>query len=149
MPNPIPWSSSHHIRCYSQNSGWTATPQLQGCRPLLGSCGQHMTIMQPCATCTTLLVGHLAGGPEGPNPLFFQSISILLHANVLLIVLQCPHAYLFSILTWRQIVCAPVPCSHPHLLHPHADSCLSYRCLPDHILIANLCLQPCGSILFK
>src|SRR5882724_7213574 len=30
--------------------------------------------------------------------------------NAFLIVLQCLHMYLFSILTWRLIVCGPVPC---------------------------------------
>src|SRR5882724_7536194 len=88
-------------------------------------------------------------GPEGPNPLFLQYISVLCHANASLIALQCLHVYLFLIPTWRPIVCTPVPCSHPHLLHPHVDSCPSYRCLLDHILITSLCLRPCSSILYK
>src|SRR5882724_5445039 len=57
--------------------------------------------------------------------------------------------YLFSIPTWRLIVCAPVPCSHPCLLHPHVDSRPSYRCLPDYVPIAYLYLQPGGSIPYK
>src|SRR5882724_4325238 len=77
--------------------------------------------------------------PEGSNPLFFQSISILLCANSFLIAPQCPHAYLSSILIWRPIGCTPVPCSHPRLLQPHVDSCSSYRCLLDSILIACDC----------
>src|SRR5882724_5000291 len=78
-------------------------------------------------------------GPEGPNPLFLQSISVLWCTNALLIAPQCPHVYLFSIPTWRPFVCAPVPCSHPCLLYHHADSRPSYRCLQDHILIACAC----------
>src|SRR5882724_6342712 len=69
--------------------------------------------------------------------------------NAFLIALQCPHVYLFSILTQRPIVCAPVPCSHLRPLHPHVDSCPSYRCLPDHVPIVYLYLQPGGSILYK
>src|SRR5882724_7487064 len=88
-------------------------------------------------------------GPEGPNPLFLRSISVLWCANAFLVALQCPHAYLFSIPTRRPFVCIPVPCSHPHLLHLHADSCPSYRCPLDLILIAYLCLRPCGSISYK
>src|SRR5882724_7427014 len=84
-----------------------------------------------------------------PTLFIFQYISIILPANTSLVALQCSYAYLFSILTWRPIVCTPVPCSHPHPLHPHVDSCHSYRCLPDHVPIADLCLQPCGSILYK
>src|SRR5882724_2833849 len=66
---------------------------------------------------------------KGPNPLSFQSISILflLSANASLIALQWSYVYLFSFLTWRPIVCAPVGCSHHGLFHPHVDSCHSYR----------------------
>src|SRR5882724_8905271 len=88
-------------------------------------------------------------GPEGPNPLFFQSISILLHANASLIALQWSYMCLSLFLTWRLIVCAPVPCLHPSLLHPHVDSCPSYRYPPVSVLIAYMSLQPCGSILYK
>src|SRR5882724_10191070 len=104
-----------------------------------------MSPVPPCQQ--AILLADL--GPEGPNPLFLQSISVLWHTNAFLIAPQCPHVYLFMILTWRPFVCAPVPCSHPHLLHPHADSHPSYRCLPDHIPIAYLCLRPCSSILYK
>ena len=37
-------------------------------------------------------------------------------------------------------MCAPVPCLHPHLPHPHVDSHPSYRCLPDLVPIDYLCL---------
>src|SRR5882724_4741255 len=84
-------------------------------------------------------------GPEVPNPLSFQSISILLHANTYLIAPQCSYAYLLSFLTQRLIVCTPVPCSHPHLLHPHVDSCHSYRYSPASVLIAYMSLKPCVS----
>jgi len=126
-------------------------PQPQGCSSLPTSCGHHVTIMPSCITHTTLSVGHLAGGPgpEGPNPLFFQSISILLHANALLIVLQCPHVYLFFDPNSEANCMHPVPCLHPLLLHPHSDSHPSYRCLPDSIPIAYLCLWLCGSIPYK
>src|SRR5882724_3012761 len=86
---------------------------------------------------------------RGSTLFIFQSISISWHANTPLITPQYSYAYLFSIPTWRLIVCTPVPCSHPSPLHPHADSLHSYRCLPDLIQIAYMCLQPCGSILYK
>src|SRR5882724_2497738 len=82
-----------------------------------------------------------------PTLFLFQSISILLHANTSLIALQCLDMYLFSIPTWRLIVCALGPVHIPHILHPHADSLPSYRCLSYSILIPYMCLQPCGSIL--
>src|SRR5882724_18424 len=88
-------------------------------------------------------------GPEGSNPLSFQSISILLHANTSLLAPQWPYSYLLSYPTWRPIVCTPVPCLHPCPLHLHVDSCPSYRCPPASILIAYLSLRPCGSILYK
>src|SRR5882724_12872032 len=97
-------------------------------------------IAPPCATSLEDL------GPEVPNPLFLQSISFLWHTNALLIALQCLHVYLFSIPTRRPFVCTPVPSSHPRLLHPHADSRPSYRCLQDLVPISYLCLLPCGSI---
>src|SRR5882724_4573985 len=34
MPDPIPWSSSHRIRCYGQNPGQNAPPRPWGCRRL-------------------------------------------------------------------------------------------------------------------
>src|SRR5882724_9309267 len=83
-------------------------------------------------------------GPEGPHPLYFQSISILLHANASLIALQCSYVYLLSFPTQRPIVCAPVPCSHPHLFHPHADSHHSYRYPPASVPIAYMSLRPCA-----
>src|SRR5882724_10881291 len=48
-----------------------------------------------------------------PNPLYFQSISILLCANTSFLALQWVYVCLFSFLNQRPIVCAPVPCSHP------------------------------------
>src|SRR5882724_3417146 len=75
-----------------------------------------------------------------PTLFIFQSISILLHANTSLIAMQCLYMYLFLIPTWRLIVCTPVPGLHPHLFHPHADSHPSYRCIPDSVLKAYLCL---------
>src|SRR5882724_11543481 len=77
-----------------------------------------------------------------PALFIFQSISILLHDNTPLISPQCLYAYLFSIPTQRPIVCAPVPCSHPSLLHPHADSHPSYRCLQDHVPIDYCACDP-------
>src|SRR5882724_12999899 len=88
-------------------------------------------------------------GPGGSNPHSFQSISILLHANASLVTPQWSYAYLFSFLTWRLIVCAPVPCLHLHLFHPHVDSCPSYRYPLASVPIAYVSLQPCGSILYK
>src|SRR5882724_9955313 len=73
-----------------------------------------------------------------PTLFIFQSISILLHANTSLIAPQCSYVYLFSTLPRSPIVCAPVPCSHPCLLHPHADSCPSYRCLQASAPIAYM-----------
>jgi len=72
----------------------------------------------------------------------FLSYSILMLLK-LLAVSACIPAW---ILIQRPIACAPVPCSHPHLLHPHVDSHPSYRCCLEHVLIAYLCLRPCGSI---
>src|SRR5882724_1391649 len=103
-------------------------------------------IMQPHSTQATSLADLRC---EGLNPLFFQSISILLHANASLIALQWSYTYLFSILTWRLIVCTLVPCSHPHRFHPHVDSCPSCRYSPASVLIAYGSLQPCGSIPYK
>src|SRR5882724_9632130 len=71
-----------------------------------------------------------------PTLSIFPSIFIILHANTSLAALQGSYAYLFSIPTQRLIVCTLVPCSHPHPLHPHADSFPSYRCLPSHVPIA-------------
>src|SRR5882724_1592636 len=88
-------------------------------------------------------------GPEGPNPLFFQSISILLYTNASLIALQQSYTSLCSFLTWRPIVCAPVPCTHPCLFHPHADSQPSYRYPLASILIVYMSLKLCVPILYK
>src|SRR5882724_7628005 len=81
----------------------------------------HATTCHPC---------HLIGRPLSwwpwdlgvPTLFSLKSISILLHANTSLIALQWSYTYLFSFPTQRLIVCTPVPCLHPHLLHPHADS---------------------------
>ena len=94
------------------------TPQPQRLRHLPRSCGHHVTIMQPHTTQASSLVDL---GPEGSNPPSLPSISILLHANASLIALQQLCTYLLSFLTQRLIVCAPVPCLHPHLFHPHVD----------------------------
>src|SRR5882724_9590056 len=75
-----------------------------------------------------------------PTLFIFSSIFIILHANTSLAAPQGSYVYLFLIPTWRPIVCTLVPCSHPHPLHPHADSHPSYRCLPDHVLMVHLCL---------
>src|SRR5882724_1059935 len=87
-------------------------------------------------------------GPEGSNPLSFQSISILLCANASLIALQLASVSLCSFLTQSLFVCAPVSCSHPRLFHPHVDSHPSYRYSPVPILIAYVSLRPCGSSLY-
>src|SRR5882724_6698325 len=81
--------------------------------------------------------GHLAGRPGtlGSQSCFFQSIFILLNANASLIAPQWSYKYLFPFPTWRPIVCIPVPCSHPHLFHPHAESHISYRYSPVPVLI--------------
>ena len=42
--------------------------------------------------------------------------------------------------------CALFASPSPHI---HVNSHPSYRCLPDPIPIAYMCLQPCGSILYK
>ena len=81
--------------------------------------------------------------------LFSPNLFILLHANASLIAPQWSYTYLFSFPTWRPNVCTLVPCLHPCLLHPHADSCISYRYPPDSILIAYGFLQPCGTIFYK
>src|SRR5882724_8281945 len=94
-----------------------------------------MSPVPPCQQ--AILLADL--GPEGPNPLFLQSISVLWHANAFLIAPQCPHMYLFPIPTRRLIVCAPVPCSHPCLLHLNVDSHPIDRCIPDHVPIACAC----------
>src|SRR5882724_13521227 len=83
-----------------------------------------------------------------PTLFIFPSIVTIWHANTSLAAPQGLYAYLFLIPTWRPILCALVPCLHPHLLHPHVDSHPSYRCLPDHIPIVYLCLQPYSSILY-
>src|SRR5882724_3323562 len=73
-----------------------------------------------------------------PTLCIFPSIFIILHANTSLAAPQGLYVYLFSIPTQRPIVCALVPCSHPHPLHPHADSCPSYRHPPvSHINLAR------------
>src|SRR5882724_10909479 len=110
--------------------------------------GHHVTTASSCATPSA---GHLAValGPEGPNPLFLRSISVLWCANAFLAASLCLHAYLFSIPTRRPFICIPVPGSHPRLLHLHVDSHHSYRCPPDFVPIAYLCLRPCGSISYK
>src|SRR5882724_1183488 len=130
----------------NQNPHQDALPWPQGCNGLPRSHGHHVTITQPCATHATSSADL---GPEGPNPLFFQSISILLHANASLIAPQWSYAYLFSFPTWRPIICTPVPCLHPHLFHPHADSRPSYRYSLASVLIEYMSLQPCGSILYQ
>src|SRR5882724_12194182 len=103
-----------------------------------------MTIAQPCVTCTTFqsITYPVDLGPEGPNPHYFQSISILLHANDSLIAPQSSSAYLCSFLTWTPFVCAPVPSFHPCPFQPHADSCPSYGCSPVPVLIAYVSLRP-------
>src|SRR5882724_10266917 len=58
-----------------------------------------------------------------PTLFIFPSIFIILHANTSLAALQSLYAYLFSILTWRLIVCTLVPCLHPRPLKSHVDSC--------------------------
>ena len=113
MPDQVLWDSSHHIRCHGQNPD-QKTPQWPwGCGSCLRPCGHHVTIMQPHATHATSSADPLASGPEGPNPLYFLSISISLHANASLLAPQWSYAYLFSFLTWRPIICTHVPCSHP------------------------------------
>src|SRR5882724_9318651 len=81
--------------------------------------------------------------------LFSPNLFILLHANASLIAPQWSYTYLFSFPIWRPILCAPVPCSQPCLLHPHAASHPSYRYPLASILIAYVSLQPCGSILYQ
>src|SRR5882724_6219711 len=109
-----------------------------------------MTERAACTTRVTLSVGQFRWTWDlSVTTLFiFQSI-LILHANTSMIALQCSYTYPFSILTQRPIVCAPVPLSHPCLLHPHVDSCPSYRCFPASVLIAYMPLHPCGSILYK
>src|SRR5882724_638457 len=87
-------------------------------------------------------------GPEGSNPLSFQSISILLHANASLIAPQLASTSLCSFLTRSLFACAPVSCSHPCLFHPHADSCPSYRYSPVPVPIAYMSLRPCSSSIY-
>src|SRR5882724_8790707 len=105
-----------------------------------------MTIMQPCVTHAS---SSAVLGLGGSNPLSFQSISILLHANAPLIAPQGSYAYLYSFLTQRPIVCAPVPSSPPWSLPLHADSCPSYRYPLVSAPIDYLCLRPCASLLHK
>src|SRR5882724_6034924 len=108
-----------------------------------------------CAT--TCHPCHLIGRPPSwltwdlrvPTLFFFQSISTLLYANASLIALQWSYAYLFSFPTQRSIVCTLVLYPYPHLLHPNADSCPSYRYPLASVPIAYVSLQPCGSILYK
>src|SRR5882724_10095559 len=67
-----PGSSGHHnqpqpclLHCivnWGQNPCQNAPPQPQGCSHLLSSCGHHMTITQPCTTCTTWSEDPLTGG---------------------------------------------------------------------------------------
>src|SRR5882724_3480308 len=87
-------------------------------------------------------------GPEGSNPLSFQSISILLCANASLIAPQLASMSLCSFLTWSLFVCAPVSCSHPCLFHPHVDSHPSYRYSLVPVPIAYMSLRPCGSRIY-
>jgi len=83
-------------------------------------------IAQPCATCATLSVSHLAGGPGtwGSQASFLQSMSVLWCANAFPISPQCLHVYLFPIPTQRPIVWAHVPYFHPHLLRPMQTAAL-------------------------
>jgi len=119
---------------------------LEGCLPLVACCDTNIVV---ASAEVKLGVDLHTARPEGPNPLFTQSISILLHANTFMIAPQCLYTYLFLIPTQRPIVCAPVSCLHLRPLHPHVDSRPSYRCLLDHILIAYLYLRPSSSILYK
>src|SRR5882724_5897133 len=81
-------------------------------------------------------------GPVGSNPLSFQSISILLHTNASLIAPQLSSTSLCSFPTQSPVVCTPVPCSHPHLFHLHADSRPSYSYSLVSVPIAYVPLQP-------
>src|SRR5882724_8010520 len=87
-------------------------------------------------------------GPEGSNPLSFQSISILLCANASLIAPQLASASLCSFPTQSLFVCSSVSCLHPCLFHPHADSRPSYRYSLVPVPIAYVSLRPCGSSLY-
>src|SRR5882724_7503250 len=55
-PDQVLWASSCHIQRCSQNHGWNKSPCPWGCESHPRSHGQHVTIAQPHATCTTLLV---------------------------------------------------------------------------------------------
>jgi len=126
------WGPEHWSEC---------SPQPQGFRHLLRSCGHHVMIMQPCATQATLSAGHLASGPGtwGSQPLYFPSSSILLHANAPLISPQQLHTYLPSFLTRRLIVCTPMPHSHPQLFYPHVDSTIFTDILLSGFSQSNAC----------
>src|SRR5882724_9827245 len=125
---PTPWSE-----CTLTALGTWTPPEITW-----PSHDNHTTMHHP----HTLSAGHLAGRP-GSNPLSFQSISILLCANTSLIALQLSSVSLCSFPTWSPFVCAPVPCLHPCLFHPHADSHLSDRYSLVSILIAYTSQRPC------
>src|SRR5882724_4078539 len=118
QPGPMGLSQSHPK---SQPEPWLeCTPMASGMwtpsEVMWPSCDDHATMCHP---------GHLVSRPSSQKTwdlrvptLSFQSISILLHTNASLIALQWLCAYLLSFPTWRLNVCTPVPCLHPHLVHP-------------------------------
>jgi len=81
-----PMSLPCHIPCCGQNLAWNASQQPIGFGLCPQLCGHHLMITQPHATQPTSSVSL---GPEGPNPLFFTSRSILLHADTSLVAPQC------------------------------------------------------------
>jgi len=137
MPNQAPWASPSHIWCYSQIPRQNAPPWPWVTWPppeiTWSSCDDHATM------------SHLISRPSSQwtwdlkvPTLFLSNIFSFYGMLFFLITLQCLYVSMFLILTWRPIVCTPVPCSHPCLLHPHADSHHSYRCLLDSVPIALL-----------
>jgi len=138
---PIP-----SIWYYGQNSGQKASPQPQGCRGFLLSCGHHVTIMQPSPP-AHLIHRPLASGPGTWGPNLFSSNLFLseLHANTSLIAHSGPMCtYSHSDLE-ANCMC-PYALFASLSLPPPCGELPSYRYPLASIPIAYVSLKPCGSL---
>jgi len=110
----------------------------QGCSSLLTSHGHHVTIAPSHATCPPCQwsLSLWTWDLRVPTLFSFQSISILLHANALLIVPQCPHTYLFLI-RLRGCMCpyALFASPSPHPMQTAALAQMPHGLCPDSLLV--------------
>jgi len=156
------WLQSHPTR--SQTSPHShpkprPKPQLEQTSHKLQGCQQPSNITWPshddCATMCYL--HHLVGRPPSRRPgtwefqtLFLFNLFLSYGMLMLFLLLRSCLMHLYAHSWLRAWLYAPLyPVLIPTSFHPHVDSRHSYRCLPDSIPIAYLCLWPCGSIPYK